>query len=142
MKEIVIDSSVAVKWFVPQPNSGKAQELLNAYQNSELLLLAPDLIYAEVGNVIWKMSRFQNLVQTDAIAVLEAFRTIEFLITPSSVLLQEAYRFAAMYERTVYDSLYVILSLRRKCPFITADEKLANSIGKTFPNVVKISDWR
>lgn len=74
MREIVVDSSVAIKWFVPQPNSIKAREILDAYQDGSLLLLAPDLIYSEVGNIVWKFQRFQGLSQRDAEAILNTFQ--------------------------------------------------------------------
>lgn len=84
VKEIVVDSSVAIKWFVPQPNSIKASEILNAYQDGSLSLLAPDLIYAEVGNIIWKLHRFQGVSQVDTAAILNIFQSIAFVITPSA----------------------------------------------------------
>ena len=61
MDKLVIDSSVAIKWFVPEPYSGEAQLILNQFQNGTLDLLAPDLIYAEIGSIIWKKHRAQGL---------------------------------------------------------------------------------
>lgn len=52
----VIDSSVAIKWFVVEPYSDDARRVLNEYQSGTLSLLAPDLMYAEVGNIVWKNS--------------------------------------------------------------------------------------
>jgi predicted nucleic acid-binding protein len=141
VREIVVDSSVAIKWFVPQPNSTKAREVLDAYQNSELIILAPDLIYAEVGNIIWKINRFQGLSQVDAEDILNTFQAIEFVITPSSLLLADAYHLAVVHQRTVYDSLYLALSLRQQCQFVTADEKLVNSVSSVFLNVIAIENW-
>jgi len=141
VKEIVVDSSVAVKWFIPQPNSTKAREILDAYRNGELIILAPDLIYAEVGNIIWKLHRFQGVSQVDAEAILTVFQSIEFVITPSFILLADAYRLAVAHQRTVYDSLYLALSLRRQRQFVTADEKLVNSVSSSFPNVITIENW-
>ena len=54
MDILVIDSSVAVKWFVVEPYSTEARRILDAYQNGTLSFLAPDLINAEFGNIIWK----------------------------------------------------------------------------------------
>ena len=51
---IVIDSGVAVKWFVHESYSAEALRILNEYQAGRLDLLAPGLIYAEIGNVAWK----------------------------------------------------------------------------------------
>jgi predicted nucleic acid-binding protein len=51
---VVVDSSVAIKWFVEEPYSVEAHRLLEGYQDGTLTLLAPDLMYAEVGNIVWK----------------------------------------------------------------------------------------
>jgi len=42
---------------------------------------------------------------------------------------------------TVYDMLYVALSIQRQCQFVTADERLVNAIAHTFPTVIWISNW-
>lgn len=141
MKEVVVDSSVAIKWFVPQYNSTKAREILDAYQDGNLTILAPDLIYAEVGNIIWKLHRFQGVSQADADAILNTFQAIEFEITPSSLLLSDAYHLAVAHQRTVYDSIYIALSLRRQCQLVTGDEKLVNAVSRSLPNVIAIENW-
>jgi predicted nucleic acid-binding protein len=48
---VVVDSSVAIKWFVEEPYSVEAHRLLEGYRDGTLTLLAPDLLYAEVGNI-------------------------------------------------------------------------------------------
>lgn len=96
-----MDSSVAIKWFVPQDYSIKALEILSEYRDGSLSLLAPDLIYAEVGNIIWKLHRFQGLSETDAQAIFKAFRLVTFVVTPSSSLLDDAYHLAVTHQRTV-----------------------------------------
>ena len=52
MAKVVVDSSVAIKWFLPESLSSHARRLLDDYESGSLdLLLAPDLIYAELGNI-------------------------------------------------------------------------------------------
>ena len=48
MSRIVIDASVAVKWFLPEQDSDAARAILHFGHD----LLAPDLLYAEVGSVL------------------------------------------------------------------------------------------
>jgi predicted nucleic acid-binding protein len=66
MEPVVVDSSVAMKWFVPENHSADARRILTGYQAGELTFLAPDLIYVEVGNVVWKKHRLQGLDYADA----------------------------------------------------------------------------
>jgi predicted nucleic acid-binding protein len=140
MDKIVIDSSVAIKWFIPQNYSLEANKILNSYQQDQVILLAPDLIYSEMGNIVWKMERFQGLENQDAQVILDLFEQMQFNIVSSKQLLKDAYQFAVSHQRSVYDSLYVVLSIKEDCKFITADNKLYNAICKQIKNIELLKD--
>ena len=117
MDKIVVDSSVVIKWFVTEQLSADARRILDGYQSGTLTLFAPDLLNAEVGNIVWKKHRFQGLAKTDAEQIVDVFRELAIAFTPTAELLEEAFRLAVEHERTVYDALYVALSVREECPF-------------------------
>ena len=94
MAKVVVDSSVAIKWFTSEPYSAEAGRILSDYQNTSLSLLAPDLIYAEMGYIVWKKHLYQGLDPADGQPILDAFRQLAWIITPSSSLLDEAYQLA------------------------------------------------
>src|ERR1044071_1203328 len=123
MPNLVVDSGVAIKWFIPEPYSVQARKLLDDYQNGLLLFIAPDLINAEFGNIVWKKQSFQGLDAADAQTVMDEFRKVAFTLTSTAGLLEEAYRLAVKHHRTVYDMLYLALSERENCEFVTADER-------------------
>lgn len=141
MKDVVIDSSVAIKWIVPQAYSQKAGEVLADYEAGGLRLLAPDLLNAEVGNILWKYHRFQGLAKSDLHEALEVFKGLNWTITSSTLLLDDAVNLAIDYGRTVYDSLFISLALREDCQLITADERLVNAVSQKLPQVVLLSSW-
>jgi len=141
MDKIVVDSSVVIKWFITEPFSEEAHRILEGYQSGKLALLGPDLLNAELGNVVWKKHRFQGLTKTEAEQIVDTFQELAIAFTPTAELLEEAFRLAIEHKRTVYDTLYVALSVREECPFISADERLVNAIGKSFPNVVWVANW-
>lgn len=141
MSQLVVDSSVVVKWFVVEPYSTEARRILNDYQAGVLTLLAPDLLYAEVGNIVWKKHIFQGMTAVDAQLVVDTFRTMTFVQTSTAALLDSAYLLAVIHRRTVYDMLYVALSAQEACQFVTADEKLVNAISTTFPNTIWLGHW-
>ena len=141
MDALVVDSSVAVKWFVVEPYSAEARRILDAYQNGTLSFLAPDLINAEFGNIIWKKHLLQGLAASDAQDILDKFRQLQFKLTPTAELLEDAYKIAVTHRRTVYDALYLALSVRENCRFVTADEKLVNAVGAAFPNLIWLGNW-
>lgn len=142
MDKIVVDSSVVIKWFVTEPLSEQARRVLQEYEAGEVTLFAPDLLAAEIGNIVWKKYRLQGLAKTDAEQIIAAFRDLEITLISSAELLEKAFQIAMAHERTVYDSLYIALSEREQCVFITADERLVNAVNKTFPKVVWVANWR
>jgi predicted nucleic acid-binding protein len=142
MSNLVIDSGVTIKWFVIEPYEAEADRILQDYRHGRLSLLAPDFIYAEFGNVIWKKRMFQGLSPADAEQIIEDFLTqITFSLTSTAALLEDAYQLAVTHKRAVYDMLYLALSLRAGCQFVTADERLVNAIGSSFPNIVWLANW-
>ncbi|HEY0737705.1 MAG TPA: type II toxin-antitoxin system VapC family toxin [Herpetosiphonaceae bacterium] len=142
MTSVVVDSSVVIKWFDAEPYAAEAERILLAYEQGTLMLLAPDLLPAEVGNIIWKKhTLLKRWSAVEAQEALAKFQALTFTLAPTTVLLDDAYHLAVTHQRTVYDSLYLALSLREQCPFITADERFVNAVQNTFPQVIWIANW-
>lgn len=141
MTNLVVDSSVAVKWFVPEPHSTEASRMLAGYQAGTLSFLAPDLLNAEFGNIVWKKHLFQGLAAAAAQSILDNFRALQFTFTPMTFLLDDAFKLALRHRRTVYDSMFIALSVRAGCQFVTADEKLVNAVSSSCPNLVWLPNW-
>lgn len=141
MREVVVDSSVAIKWFVAEVHSAEAQRLLNDYQAGTIGFAAPDLLACEIGSIVWKKCQFQGLAAGDALLILNGFRALTFAVTSTFDLLDDAFRLATAHQRTVYDMTYVALSLRKSCDFVTADQKLFNALSPFFPNMLWVANW-
>lgn len=140
MPNLVIDSGVAVKWSMAESYTAEARRILDGYRRGTLSFLAPDLIYAEVGNIAWKKQRSQRLSADDAQQIITAFQAVRFVVPPSAYLLDTAYRLAVAHQRPVYDAIYLALSEQEHCQFVTADERFVNAVGSTFPNVVWLAN--
>jgi len=68
VKICVVDASVAAKWLLPAAGEGlldQANRLVALHVRRELQLLAPDLIEAELGNVLWKAVRRKRISQAE-----------------------------------------------------------------------------
>ncbi|MFL6248079.1 MAG: type II toxin-antitoxin system VapC family toxin, partial [Thermoanaerobaculia bacterium] len=72
MIKVVVDASVAIKWFVPEIHSLAAARLLDP----AVYVLAPDLIGPEIGNTLWKKMRRAEITQAEASDILSAMETI------------------------------------------------------------------
>jgi predicted nucleic acid-binding protein len=127
MSTLVIDASVAIKWFLPEPYSINAIRLLDAGHE----LAAPDLIFPECGNVLWKKWLRQEL-EPDVIPVLLGdLCRMNVRIVPTFSLTDEASRIAVTWRRSFYDSIYIALAVACNGRMITADEKLCNALKGT-----------
>jgi predicted nucleic acid-binding protein len=133
---------VVIKWFVVEPYSAQARHILNDYQTGQVSFIAPNLLCAEVANIVWKKQLYKGLAAHDARDIMTEFRKIGLSLTAAESLLEEAFQLAVKYERSVYESLYLSLSLREQCQLVTADEKLVNAIGSFFPNVIWLPTWK
>ncbi len=60
MDKLVVDSSVVIKWFVTESLTEEARRVLEGYQSGSFTLIAPDLLAAEIGNIVWKKSAFRD----------------------------------------------------------------------------------
>ena len=142
MTNLVIDSNVVIKWFIEEEDSATAQLIYEAYENGNVSLLAPDLIYAEFGNIIWKKLTFHSLKYDEADFAIQEVRKLAISITPVTDLFDDAYRIAVRHQRTFYDSLYLALSIKENCKFVTADEKFYNAVRTDFPKMILLADWQ
>lgn len=138
---LVIDSGIAVKWITDEPDSTSAERILDRYSEGEIELYAPDLIFSEIGNVIWRKVTFENFAVSDAEDAIDNLNEIVIEPISSFSLFESAFSIAVNHKRTFYDSLYLATSKHSGCRFVTADERLYNSTRSNFPNIVLLSNW-
>ncbi len=127
MKPLVVDASVAAKWFLPEPDAAAALRLLSGRRR----LAAPDLIRSEIGNLAWKLHTRGTLDANEASDMTEHFLSMPLEIHDSTRLLAPALQIAIATRRTVYDSLYLALAMELGGTVVTADERWVNSLRST-----------
>jgi len=121
---LVVDATVVVKWFLPEIHSRAAGRLLSeAFE-----LMAPDLIWSELGNVLWKRWRRRELTEEAASEILSDFKRYPLVIFRSGPILDDVWRLAGTLNRSFYDSVYLALAETKKCPLVTADSKFFNAL--------------
>ena len=137
---VVVDTSVAVKWFFDEPYSREALRLLEAFEQGRLRPLAPDLIYAEFANTVWKRVVSAHVSAEDGEGVIAAFLDLPLELTPSPLVLQSAYRLALEHRQSIYDALFLALSLQAGADLVTADRAFYESVNAGFPQVRWVGD--
>lgn len=123
---LVVDASVAIKWFLPEIHSEEAILVLKSKQE----LMAPDFIWAEFGNTLWKKVNRKEVTVQEASGILKDFMRLPLQTYSSKFLLNSAWKFAHESGATIYDSLYLALAKARGCSLVTADKKFYESINK------------
>jgi predicted nucleic acid-binding protein len=91
-------------------------------------LIAPDLIRAEFGNIMWKVSRRGALSGDEVAQIVEAFQAMPVESHDSGPLLSTATEIALQADITVYDALYIALALENDTACITAGRRLVRSV--------------
>jgi len=123
----VVDASVAIKWFVPEIHADAARRLLR----EGIVLLVPDLIWAEVANALWRKWRDKELAAQAVEGILRDFRRYPLRVHSGESLYEVAWPVAQASGRTFHDSLYLALALSNGCPMVTADLRFLNAIKGT-----------
>jgi len=127
IQRVVVDASVAIKWFVPEIHAAAARRLLR----EGIALLAPDLIWAEVANALWRKWREKELAAEDVASILNDFRRYPLRICSGEALCDVAWPVACGSGRTFYESLYLALAMGNGCPLVTADLRFFNAVKDT-----------
>jgi predicted nucleic acid-binding protein len=130
----VLDASVALKWVLPESDSGKADLLRAEYRAGLHQLLAPDVFPVEVAHALARAER-RNIISPPQGAVLlaDVLTTLPVLHPSLPDLLPRAFVIASQARVGVYDCLYVALAERERCEFVTADDRLVRALQSVFP---------
>ncbi|MDJ0270471.1 MAG: type II toxin-antitoxin system VapC family toxin [Aigarchaeota archaeon] len=120
-KALILDASIAVKWFTAEPLRDKALIIRDRYVRGEDLQ-APSLLYYEVANALRYNPRFGSADVRAAIRALEdpAIIVHEFKGSLASRAIELAY----MYGIMVYDAAYVALAEMENATPYTADKEV------------------
>jgi predicted nucleic acid-binding protein len=124
MKAAVVDASVIAAALFSEPYNREARDLLTC----GIDLYAPDLVYAEVGNVVWKRYHRREIDAHDAADLLNDVLSFPLMVSPSKQLALPALELATRTGRTVYDCLYVVLAVQTKAVLVSNDRRLVNAL--------------
>jgi predicted nucleic acid-binding protein len=128
----VVDSSVALKWVLPEIDTRKAVALRDDFRNGIRELLTPDIFAIEIAHALARAERRKVINPPEGTQKL-----IDVLATLPVVhsyfpLLARAFQIASAARIGVYDCLYVTLAEREACEFITADDRLIKALQAQF----------
>ena len=121
----VVDSSVALKWFLEEEDYADSARLL---LDDEYELIAPDLFWPECGNILWKKVQRNELTADKASLIRKGIEQQPITIFPSSLIVEPAIEIAFDTGASVYDCCYLALAMLYDCKMATADRKLMSAL--------------
>jgi predicted nucleic acid-binding protein len=121
----VFDASLLLRAALDR--SAEAREWTLRAERRELVALVPELIWAELTNVLAYQVRNAGLDADDAAAVLD--RLLELPLETHASQSAASGAFAAALDRGLsgYDAFYVVLAEAAEAVLVTADQKVAKA---------------
>jgi predicted nucleic acid-binding protein len=128
--EIVLDASIAVKWFNvrSEDNVEIALEIQRQTILNKLEIIVPDLFFLEIINAFLTRSKFSI---EDIFIIEEALHKMDLkVIYPDHSMLNSAIKIAHACDLTIYDSLYIGVAKFYKASLLTEDKKILKNKNK------------
>jgi predicted nucleic acid-binding protein len=124
---IVLDASVALKWFFWDEAGGeRARHYRDRHASGDEIIAVPDLFFYEVAKVLSNRTTLSVEAMSEAFSLLWSFDFEVFTLGLgeflSGITLSERYRI------TLYDAAYIELARKLKCEFVTFDKKLYEKV--------------
>lgn len=123
MSRLVVDSSVAIKWFVSEDDSEDALRLRDRHR-----LVAPDLLIAECVNAFWKMARRGEMTAEEAVLACQGLRLTDVTLTEMMDLSVLAGTMAIAIDHPAYDCFFLALGAAEGLPYVTSDLSFARKL--------------
>jgi predicted nucleic acid-binding protein len=134
----VIDTSVAIKWYLPEVYQAEAQRFLDPAFDRH----APDFIHAELGSVLLKKVRRGEITADEGRQYLGHLAGAPLLTREALPLRPVAFEIATRIGCSFYDGLFLALALQLGGRLVTADDKLYKKVrgGPFDPWAVWVAD--
>jgi predicted nucleic acid-binding protein len=126
IRVLVIDSSVAIKWFKPddEPGLDEALALLEQHRERAITLAAPAHLRLEVLNALWS----RRLDEATLRQVAQDLEDYDLEWHPiDSALARDAAAISARHRLTLYDAAFAALAVALDTELVTADRTLGES---------------
>jgi len=129
LKHIVVDASVALKWYLGDEEHGrKALGLLDKYISDELGILAPSLLEYELINGLIIAGKRGRIKEENILKAIDGFMNLEIGLKNTSHLYPKVFEFCKTYNRSAYDASYLAVADENGIDLITADKNLFNAL--------------
>lgn len=139
---IIVDASLAVKWFLDEPLSSAAGEILARHAGN---IIVPDIMLVEVSGAL---VRNANVVKSSHANILVALNRLETLFADgdiaarrtSSLEMRRCADLAIDLGHPLKDCIYLALAMELECDLVTCDTKFAAKAQGVWDRVLVLGD--
>lgn len=127
---MVLDTSVVVKWYLPEEFRDEALNIFAAMAVGDVRGLAPSTIQPEFWNTLWQKRRRSELSPEEARDIWREFAEDPVSLYKPEDLMPRAVEVADTGV-IVYDALFVALAEAMNTVVVTADDRLLRTLAET-----------
>lgn len=142
---VVVDSNIALKWVLDEPDSPAALALLAEWTRKRITIIAPALLAYEATNILFQNVRKNKITFDTASNGLKRviLAGIEFDFPYDYRLSLRAIELANKYNLTAaYDPHYLALAEREGCELWTADTRMWKAVQGKISWVRDLSEYK
>ncbi len=123
-RRVVVDASAIIELVLPRPRAHKLVKVLADAGE----VMAPDLIFTDVANALWKYVRAGLLDADETVLLLGRAMDLIDQTVPDRDLAREALVAATTLGHPVYDMCYAVLARREGCTLCTLDRAFSKAL--------------
>jgi predicted nucleic acid-binding protein len=139
---IVVDASVALKWqFRDELETEQAIQMLTDFINGRIELISPTLFAYEVVSAVNIAVIKERLSEKEGLDTINDILSIGVNLINFAGFIERTFRFARIYNRSVYDCAYLALAEKEGCKIYTADKRLFNALKDRIKFIRWVGDY-
>ncbi len=127
---IVIDTCIAVKWFVEEDHHDEALSLTSKYFKR----IAPSFLLVETANTFRRKILKNEMSIAQARSAIQNIRLFFSDLIDTSEIIETAFEYSIELTHPVADCLYLALAIKNNAILVTSDKKFATKVQKTSMN--------
>jgi predicted nucleic acid-binding protein len=129
MKELVLDASVVLKWYLPDEECGQeAFNILEQHVAGDVALFAPTILPYEVLNALLVAERMARIAKKVTKKAFHAFLELEIVFQDAFSDYPDILSMARSFQRSAYDASYLSLAKKNNIDLVTGDKRLYNAV--------------